>query len=292
MIALGVTMAFLLALAAGVFVLPALRLGPGSGAMSRDGLNTLFYRRRLDELARDEAEGLIAERARHIEDLQQNLLADIPTARQAPRRRLGNWVLLPGVVTLMAVTLGFYAGTGGYGQLWRWQRQVDELPVLRARLMDPHARQLTPAELSRFAVGLRASLQRQPDNVRDWLMLGRIGAARKDAAMAILAFERAWRLAPDNDDIGLDYATALIRSADAGDNLAGNRLLHQLIQRRPSSIPTLNLLAISEYQQNNFPQAIILWRRLLTLLPADDAHVEIIEHDIDLARKQSGQGGA
>ncbi|WP_213990134.1 c-type cytochrome biogenesis protein CcmI [Sodalis sp. dw_96] len=287
--ALGVTMLVLLILAGGVFVLPALRHGPRPGALTRDGLNTLFYRRRLDELAHDEAEGVIIERSRHIEDLQQNLLADIPPGQQAPRRTLSAWVMLPGVVALVVVTLGFYAGTGGMGQLWRWQRTVDELPALRARIMDPKARQLTPEELSHFAVGLRASLQRQPDNLRDWLILGRIGVVLKDASMVTHAFERAWLLAPDDESIELDYADVLTRSADPGDNLDGNRLLLRFVQRRPDNLQALGLLAVSEYQQNNFSQAIILWQRLLTLLPANDAHVEIIKHSIALAREQSGQ---
>jgi cytochrome c-type biogenesis protein CcmI len=289
MIALGVAMLVLLAAAGGAFVWPALRHGSRPGALTRDGQNTLFYRRRLDELAHEEAEGVIDDRSGHIEDLQQNLLADIPPVPQAPGRTLSAWALLPGVVALVVVTLGLYAGTGGLGQLWRWRQTVAELPALRARIMDPRARQLTPGELSDFAVGLRASLQRRPDNVQDWLILGRIGVVLKDASMATHAFERAWRLAPDDEGIQLDYADVLTRSADAGDNLDGNRLLRQMAQRHPDDIPTLDLLAVSEYQQNNFPQAIILWQRLLTLLPAGDVHVEAIKHSIALAREQTGQ---
>ncbi len=289
MTALGVIMIVLLVLAGGLLVWPVLRRGARPDAPTRDGLNTLFYRRRLDELAHDETEGVITERDRHTEELQQNLLADIPPVQQTARRPLGNRVLLPGVAGLLVVTLGFYAAAGGMVQLWRWRQTVAELPALRARIMDPQARQLTPGDLSRFAIGLRASLQQRPDNLQDWLILGRIGVVLKDASMATHAFERAWRLAPNDQGIELDYAEVLIRSADAGDNLDGDRLLQSLVRSQPDNVPALGLLAISEYQQNNFPQAIILWEHLLTLLPANDAHGEVIKRSIALAREQAGQ---
>lgn len=56
----------LLLLTCALFVLPALGYGVKPAAMSRDQLNTRFYQSRLDELAHDEREGVVSERAQHI----------------------------------------------------------------------------------------------------------------------------------------------------------------------------------------------------------------------------------
>lgn len=285
-------MLLLLVLAGGLLVIPALRRNDSSAARSRDSLNIRIYQRRLDELVRDEREGVISERARHIDELQQTLLTDIPADQPRAPRAVSLWVLLPGLAGLAVIALGGYAWTGGMAQVWRWQQTVDQLPALRARISDPHGVPLTPAELAKFAVGLRASLEQHPADRNDWLILGRIGVITNNDAMATRAFERAWRLAPGDQAILQDYAEALTRSADPGDNLAGNQLLKTWVERQPDNLAALSLFAISQYQQNNFAEAIILWRHLLTLLPANDAHIAVINRSIAQAREQSGQGKA
>jgi len=288
MIMFAILFSLLLALAGMLLVLPARRRGR-RGAITRDALNTEFYQRRLQELTQDEAQGLVDERPLHIEELQHNLLADIPSRQPAAQRPLTLWTLAPGVVALVVMTLGLYAWTGAAPQVWRWQRAVAEMPALRARIMAPEARQLSPEELARFAVGLRASLHSQPDNLQNWLILGRIGVVLDNAAMATQAFERAHRLAPDDPEITLNYAEVLIRSTDAGDNQQGVRLLQTQVQRQPDNLTALNLLAIGDYQQNNFVQALALWRHILTLLPANDARADAIKRGIAQAEAQSGQ---
>ncbi|WP_413727930.1 c-type cytochrome biogenesis protein CcmI [Sodalis sp. RH19] len=289
MIIAGMTFTLLLTLACALFVLPALRYRRQGGAITRDSLNQAFFTHRLDELAQDEAQGVVAERTLHIEELQQNLLSDIPVAPAPARPPLGAWVLIPGAAALVLVTLAFYAWTGGAFQVWRWQQTVAEMPALRARIMDPHASQLSAQELARFAVGLRASLREHPQQTQDWLILGRIGVVMNDAAMATQAFERAHRLAPDDDAITLDYAGVLTRSADAGDNQEGDSLLRALLKRQPGNITALNLLAVGLYQQGDYAQAISLWRQVLTLLPAGDVHGDAIRRVINQARALSGQ---
>ncbi len=288
MIMFGILFIVLLALACMLLVLPARRHGRYA-AVTRDDLNTEFYQRRLEELSQDEAQGLVDERPLHIEELQQNLLADIPRVQPVVQRPITLWMLTPGVVVLVVITLGLCAWTGAVPQVWRWQRTVDEMPALKARIMAPNARQLSPDELARFAIGLRASLNSRPDNIQNWLILGRIGVVLDDAAMATQAFERAHRLAPDDRVIAQDYAEVLIRSADASDNQEGVRLLQTQVKQQPDDLTALNLLAIGQYQQNNFGEAVALWRHILSLLPANDARVDAIRRGIAQAEAQSGQ---
>ncbi|MEA9389104.1 c-type cytochrome biogenesis protein CcmI [Acerihabitans sp. TG2] len=292
MISFGILFTVLLALATMLLVLPARCHGGYAAATTRDALNIEFYRRRLEELAVDETQGLVGEHGLPIEELreelQQNLLVDVPTVQPVEPTLMTLWVLAPGVVALVTITLALYAWTGGIPQVWRWQQTVDAMPALRTRIMDSGARQLSPNDLARLAVGLRASLQRQPDNIQNWLFLGHIGVALGNAAMATQAFGRAYQLAPDDAVIDLDYAEVLIRSTDAGDNQEGVRIMQRRVKQQPDNLAALNLLAIGEYQQNNVVQALACWRHMVTLLPANDLRVDAIGRTIAQAEAQSG----
>lgn len=164
-------------------------------------------------------------RARHIEDVQRALLTDISAA--PARSPLPRWVLIPEGV-LLAVALGLYGLTGGVSQVLRWRQTVNEFPALRVRVSTTQGQPLSAEALSRFAVGLRAELQQHPAGKQNWLILGRLGVVLNNADMATQAFAKAWRLAPEDDAIALDYASVLTRSADPGDNGAGNRLLREI----------------------------------------------------------------
>ncbi|MGP4139333.1 c-type cytochrome biogenesis protein CcmI [Sodalis praecaptivus] len=278
----------LLLLACALFVLPALRYRGETETVSRDQLNKRFYQRRLHELAHDEREGVVSERARHIEDLQRALLTDIPAAAPPPRSPLPRWVLIPGVVVLLAVALGLHGLTGGASQVLRWRQTVNEFPALRARVLTTQGPPLSAEALSRFAVGLRAELQQHPANKQNWLILGRLGVVLNNADMATQAFAKAWRLAPGDDAIALDYASVLTRSADPGDNGAGNRLLREITAKQPHNLQALDLLALNEYQQGHDAQAIALWREVLGRLPAADPRADALRQHIEQAKAQGG----
>ena len=66
-----------------------------------------FYQDRLSELEQDEQQGVVAERPELVKELQQNLLNDIPVEQAAQAKPINRWALVPGVLLLLAVTVGF-----------------------------------------------------------------------------------------------------------------------------------------------------------------------------------------
>ncbi len=122
------------------------------------------------------------------------------------------------MIVLVLVSVGVYLKTGGLAQLAGWQSVQQEYPVLRARVMDLNAQPLTMEELARLQLGLRTSLQNDPQNLNDWAMLGRLGMVLNNATDASQAFEHALQLAPDNLELQQDYAEMLTRSSDPQDN--------------------------------------------------------------------------
>ena len=255
----------------------------------RDRLNQRFYHQRLSELAQDEDQGVVAERPVMERELQQTLLADIPPAPTAQAHSSSRWILLPGLILLLLVSLGTYLKVGGLAQLTGWMQVQEEYPALRARLMDPAAKPLSMEELARLQLGLRSALQSEPGNLNDWTMLGRLGMVLNNASIASQAFERALQLAPNDPALQQDYAEVLTRSSDPQDNREAALLLHELLKADPHNLRTLGLLAFNAFEQQQYDQAIDAWQTLLTLMPAEDSRRVMIARSIEQAKTAAGQ---
>ena len=288
MSALWISIMILLAAASALFLGAGWRQRQASN-VNRDRLNTDFYHHRLRELEEDEAQGVIGERATMVSELQQTLLNDIPPQAAAPSRASSRLVLLPGVVVLIAVSLGMYLKSGGLAQVAGWMQVQQDYPALRARVMDPQAKPLTMEELARLQLGLRTALQSEPDNLNDWTMLGRLGMVLNNAASASQAFERALQLAPDNLALKQDYAEVLTRSSDPQDNRQAGLMLSDMLKQDGGNLRTLGLLAFNAYEQQQYDQAIGAWQTMLKQIPAADRRRAMIERSIEQAKTDAGQ---
>ena len=112
----------LLVVAGALLVIPAMRQNQHAPATTRDELNKAIYQDRLSELAEDEAQGVVEQRPELIQELQQNLLTDIPQQPDEEISPINRWMLLPGVVILVVVAVGLYLKTGGLAQVQVWHQ--------------------------------------------------------------------------------------------------------------------------------------------------------------------------
>ncbi|CNJ34755.1 c-type cytochrome biogenesis protein CcmI [Yersinia enterocolitica] len=279
----------LLTVAGALLVIPALRQENNSSVTTRDELNKAIYQDRLSELAEDEAQGVVEQRPELIQELQQNLLTDIPHESTEDTSPINRWVLLPGVVILVVVSVGLYVKTGGLAQVQAWHQVEAQMPELRARVANERAEPLTMEEVARLGLGLRTSLQQDSGNVNDWMMLGRVGMALNNATTATQAFAKAYQLAPDNDDVRLGYAEVLTRSNDPQDNQLATKMLRTMVGQDHTNLRAMSLLAFNAFEQGDFKQAIGAWEVMLKLLPAGDSRVEVIKRSIAQAKSQAGQ---
>ena len=288
MSAFWITLLLLLLAACALFIGAGWRQRLASDG-ERNQLNKDFYQQRLDELAQDEAQGVVAERPIMERELQQTLLSDIPDNDAAQAHSSSRWVLLPGVIVLIAVSLGTYLKTGGLAQTSGWMQVKQAYPALRARVMDPQAQPLSMEELAQLQLGLRSALQSEPNNMNDWAMLGRLGMVLNNATTASQAFEHALQLAPNNIDLKQDYAEVLTRSSDPQDNRQAGLILRDLLKDDHSNVRTLSLLAFNAFEQQQYVQAIGAWQTMLKLIPADDHRRTMIERSIEQAKTDAGQ---
>ncbi|VEI20493.1 Cytochrome c-type biogenesis protein CcmH precursor [Serratia plymuthica] len=279
----------LLAGAAALLVVPAMRQGKQGAATSRDALNKALYQDRLHELEQDEDQGVVAERPELVKELQQNLLNDIPGQQDVQTKPITRWALVPGVLLLVVVTLGFYLKTGGLAQVMDWQQVQAQMPELRARVANERAQPLSMEEIARLGLGLRTALQQDDRNINDWMMLGRVGMALNNATTATQAFAHAYQLDPNNLEVRLGYAEVLTRSNDPEDNKQATQMLRKMIADDHTNLRALSLLAFNAFEQGDFKQAIGTWQVMLKLLPANDQRIEVLKRSIAQAKSQAGE---
>lgn len=254
--------------------------------IERDTLNQQIYRQRLKEL--DENRDAVGPEQREavIAELQKNLLDDIPETEITKSSRPGGWAYLPGVVLLCAATLGLFIKTNGVMQVNAWQQATAQTPALLSRVMDPASPPLAMADLSVLALGLRTRLQQEPQHLDSWLMLGRLGMVLNNYTLAAQAFERAWRMAPQNSAVKTAYAEILLRSPDPADNRQGELLLDELLKADSTNVQVLGLIAFNDFSHQRYQRAIDGWQIVLRLLPANDERRAMIERGIAQARAE------
>ncbi len=280
------TIILLLLVVIALLTVPVLRNNASAAETTRDAMNKAFYQDRLRELEEDEEQGVISERATLVTELQQNLLEDIPEGTDAPSKPLSRWILLPGVVLLIVISAGFYLKVGGYSQVMAWNQVKFQLPELRERVMNEDKAPLSMEEIARLGLGLRTSLQEDPRNINDWMMLGRIGVALRNMTTATQAYAHAYQLAPDEPSVKLGYAEVMIRSNDPEDNKRATLLLREVIKKDHANLQALSLLAFNAFEQGDFNQAIGAWQIMLKLLPENDERREIITRSIAQAKAE------
>ncbi len=113
----------LLASASALLVVPAILQSKTNTNSSRDALNKILYQKRLSELEQNEAQGVVHDRSELIQELQRNLLSDIPIQPTVQTKPINRWALVPGVLVLIIVAIGFYLKTGSLTQVLDWQKQ-------------------------------------------------------------------------------------------------------------------------------------------------------------------------
>lgn len=199
-----------------------------------------------------------------------------------------HWQWIAGVVVACGASVVLMAKTGDYQQVREWQTTVAQTDTLLQQYHDDPQTAQDKAFLTRLALGLRTRLADAPDDINNWMQLGRVGLQLDDASLAIQAFDKAHALDPDNATATIGLADVLTRSNDAQDNQRGGNLLKGLILKGNTTLPVINLLAVNAQQQQHYAEALMAWNLVLKLLPPDDAHrAQIVANIEQLKAKAS-----
>ncbi|EPP20909.1 c-type cytochrome biogenesis protein CcmI [Vibrio fluvialis] len=284
----------LVAIACVFIAIPLIQKKANNDTVLRDELNKAFYKDRLNELQEETAEGLVDNQQDLIADLKQSLLDDIPADKQATQQSQVSTlaVLVPSVLLVVLLSYGMYAKFGNYDKVEHWQKVSADLPLLTRKLMAPQGQgvELTDQEMEDLTLSLRTRLYYQPEDSTGWLLLGRIAMANRDMQTAIGAMKHAYALEPQDGDIQLGYAQALMLSDDEMDQTQARSILQRLAKRDYVDLRVYSLLAFDAFERADYPSAIEYWGLMQKMIGPNDSRYEMLTRSIDSAKRKMGEG--
>jgi cytochrome c-type biogenesis protein CcmH len=276
---LFVAAAALLSLAALALLLPPLLRGPRVPALTAQGSNLAVLRDQLRELDADLARGILGpdQHAAARAELERRVLeeAEGPPARAGQARSGGTRVALALALALPAAAAALYAWLGNPAALD---------PVKRMGMTAEEAD--NRRKMIELANKLALRMQEKPDDSRGWVMLGRAWQSVGRFPDSVRAYERAVSLAPEDDEVLLEYAEAAALAQDG--RLEGKPLLavSQVLKRQPGNQKALAMAGSAALQNNDWKQAIALLERLRRLIPGDTDFSKAVEAGIAEARAE------
>ena len=132
--------------------------------------------------------------------------------------------------------------------------------------------------------GLAAKLEENPDDLEGWQKLGRSWTVLGEFEKAEAAYGRAADLAPDDPEILLDHALAILATVPQDSTAPlpprlGERIA-QLLAIRPDDPTGLYLAGLDRARAGDAAGARTFWERLIAILPPDAPQRAQIEAEL------------
>jgi cytochrome c-type biogenesis protein CcmH len=252
-----------------------------SASTSRKAINTAIYRDQMAELDRDLASGAVArdDHATAREELERRVLEDVAddnAAVVAAPRRLPLTGLALGVA-LPAAALALYFSLGNPAAL------------------DPSAQKSaapTAAEVEKMVATLAEKLEKNPENLQGWVMLGRSYKVMGRFDEAARAFEKAGSAMESEPELMLEVAELSAEQNQGKVEGKGLELLKQVLKDQPDNPQALVLAGTDAYFRQNYPDAARYWERVLAQVPPDSEDARNLTAGLEKIRSMMGQPAA
>jgi cytochrome c-type biogenesis protein CcmH len=248
------------------------------------------YRQQFFELEQDRKNAMLTDEQyeQSKRELERRLLDEAGSTEISPPD--GSWLLNSrAIVVALAVVL---PAAGGllYWTLGNPQAIVlSSLPLQGGSAVSGDAHQ-TSEGLEALSERLKRRLEQNPNDGVGWALLARSYVEIGRHADAVLIYEKAMKLIPDDPQLLVDYADAL--GVVNGRKLAGKSetLVRQALKVDPDNVKALMLAGTVAFDRRDFGQAAQYWERANANLPADaeaDVRRELIS-EIAEAKELAG----
>lgn len=248
---------------------------PAKAPRDRSAFDRAVYRDQLAELEREVGRGLVEsdQAASARLELQRRLLAaDARAATAKPGTRQPILAAMLAVaITLAAGAIYLHVGAPGLPDEPYAARGPERQQAAEA--------QAEMAQIKGMVARLADHLKSNPDDLEGWLRLGRSYAVLGESEQANAAFAQAERLKPNDPEVLLAEAQALMVGRGVADPIPGPvvTLLKRVEAVDPKQPVALWYLGLYAAQQNDFAGARAEWQKLLTILPAESPEHHTIE---------------
>lgn len=168
-------------------------------------------------------------------------------------------------VIIIFLTVGYWQ----WGGLSAWQEHVEHV----SKTEQVQALLQSKDGPARLIAKMKAQLNKEPGSSKGWYLLGRIYSSQNKWQDAYDAFEHAYTLHPDDEQIAVNYAQSIWQINNQQFDNEVHRLFNIVLQNNPKQPDALAMLAMEAFMHHDYKQAIDYWQRLLKLAPesSDDA---------------------
>jgi cytochrome c-type biogenesis protein CcmH len=268
----------------GYVVRPLLR-EPAAGAPAAKAANLAVYRDQRRELEADlRDDKLDAEQHEAASrELEKRLLDDMSAASDAAARTRVSPLLVAVLgAGIPLCALGIYLAAGSPQALFA-------APVVQAGSA-PH--DVGEPQIRAMVERLAARLQRDPEDVQGWTMLGRSYQVLGQFGDAAAAFAEAVKRAPGDAQLLADYADAL--GMKQGRSLAGEpeKVIARALKADPDNVKALALAGTAAFDRKDYARAVQYWQRIAGAAPPGSDIARSAEANVAEARARMGSASA
>jgi cytochrome c-type biogenesis protein CcmH len=227
------------------------------------------YRQQFSELEQDLTNGLLTDdqyqTARH--ELERRVLEETGSTETSS-------MMSGGLVNLRFVALSLVLVIPAASGVLYWT--LGNPAAMTHPAASPMAAQNGAADERQMIEGLntlmerlKKKLEQNPNDATGWAMLGRSYMAMERYADAVPAFEKAFKLNPNDADMLADYADAL--GIHQGRKLEGKpeTMIEKALKVDPNHVKALMLAGTVAYNRKDFVLAVKDWERARTNLAPD-----------------------
>lgn len=201
-----------------------------------------------------------------------------------PRLQLSQGKTLAGLfVLLTALTFGLYYKLGSPQALNASTQQLSMADVHKAAGVN------SMPSVESMVEGLRQKLEKNPDNLKGWMMLGRSYMVLKRYDLAVDALTHAYSMNSEDPGVLLFYADALTMQNGGTINDKGFKLIKRALAKAPENPTAMWMAAMAYEAQGDYKTAITYWQKLLPKLQGSPKDYQ--EAQMRLAHAQARLSG-
>ncbi|MBI1425055.1 MAG: c-type cytochrome biogenesis protein CcmI [Gammaproteobacteria bacterium] len=197
-----------------------------------------------------------------------------------PRFQIGQGAtLITLLVFLSAISFGLYFKLGTPGALNPSQQEASMEEAHKTAGINGMP------SVDAMVEGLREKLQKDPDNLRGWLMLGRSYMVLKKYDLAVDALSHAYGLNSEDNNTLLFYADAITMQNGGVINDKAFKLVKRALDKDPTNPTALWMTAMAYEGKEDFKAAVTYWEKLLPIVKNNASDYQEVQ--IHLAHAQS-----
>ena len=279
-----------------LFIIPTLLRNRGvrQAKIEHDSINITVYRDQLAELNNDLQNDILTQEQynKSKQELQQRMLQDIPGGEEVVTNKNNNRIYSVATSVFITLTLPL-AAVFLYLVIGDTRGLLPQAQLANATQMNRGAGSDAPAGHDNFSSVLEnliARLNKNPEDIEGWVMLGRTYAIMERFTEASNTYAKLAEMVPNNPQILTDYADVLAMRNQG--NLMGKptELIYQALDIDPRYPKALALAGTAEFERENYQQAAAQWEKLLEVIPADSQLAKSVKDSINEAKLLATDG--